>query len=437
MEDLMKYYSRKDIQKELVKFAKNREISVMYKDKFGKRPDILEYENDVIELVKNGATSFHASEERWKNPLLLKPGMTKRQLDELRIGWDFILDIDTDFIEFAKVTTKLIIDALKFHNIKNFSVKFSGNKGFHIGIPFEAFPEVVDNQKINLFFPEGTRTIAYYIKNIIEEYLREEILNLSSLQEIAKALNKPKKDFIKDNKFNPFSVVDIDSVLISSRHMFRMPYSYHEKSNLVSIPIKPEEIKNFKMSKAKIKNVKTDITFLDKSKINYPETTDLLQQAIAFKLETRKQNKEQKRTIKTRYRIHKHLIKKDLFPPCILKLLKGIKEDGRKRAVFILINFLKQMAWNLNEIQNLLLKWNKKNYEPLRENYILSQINWHKKQHQKILPPNCSNEVYYKGLAICNPDNWCRKIKNPVNYTNRKLSVLRDKQTKKSKKKTI
>ncbi len=437
MEDLIKYYSRKDIQKEILKLAKNREISVMYgKDKFGKRPDVLEYENDILELVKNGATSFHASEERWQNPLLLKPGMTKKQLDDLRIGWDFIMDIDTKFLEFSKITTKLIVDALKFHDIKNFSVKFSGGSGFHIGIPFETFPKEVNNQKINLFFPEGIRIIANYIKNVIEEYLREKILNLSSLQEISKALNKPKKDFIKNKQFDPFSVVDIDSILISSRHMFRMPYSINEKTNLVSIPINPEETKNFKLSKAKIKNIKTNITFLDTSEIKYPEATHLLQQAIAFNIETNKKTMQKPKKSQLTM-LHKHVITKDFFPPCILKILKGIKEDGRKRSIFILVNFLKYMGWDLEKIQTLLLEWNKKNYEQLREGYIRSQINWHKKQHQTILPPNCSNDMYYRNLAICNPDNWCKKIKNPVNYTNRKLSVLKENKPKKSKKKTI
>jgi len=431
----MKYYSRKDIQKELIKLAANREISVMYGNKFGKRPDILEYENDVIEFVKNGATSFHASEERWKNPLLLKPGMSKKQLDSLRTGFDCILDVDSKFLEFSRVAAKLIIDVLKFYDIKSFSIKFSGNKGFHIGIPFEVFPKEINNQKINLFFPEGTKLIINYVRDIIKEDLKNEILNLSSLQEISKAFNKPQKDFIKNKKFDPFSVVDIDYMLISTRHMFRMPYSYHEKSNLISIPINPKEIKTFKLSKAKIKNIKADITFLDTSKVKYPEADHLLQQAIAFTLETKK--KELKKHKKETYASHKGMINKDFFPPCILKILKGLKEDGRKRSVFILINFLKQMGWDFKKIQDLLLKWNKKNYEPLRESYIISQINWHKKQHQSILPPNCNNEMYYASIAVCNPDNWCKKIKNPVNYTNKKLFVLKENQSKKPKKKTI
>ena len=86
------------------------------------------------------------------------------------------------------------------------------------------------------------------------------------------------------------------------------------------------------------------------------------------------------------------------------------------------------MGWKLKDIETALLKWNKNNYEPLREGYILSQINYNKKQNKEpILPPNCSNEGYYKSMGVCKPDNWCKKIKNPVNYVTRRLHFQRKK----------
>jgi len=48
--------------------------------RFGKRPDVLQYPADVLELVKQGATSFHASEELWRNPLLLAPSMSRKDI---------------------------------------------------------------------------------------------------------------------------------------------------------------------------------------------------------------------------------------------------------------------------------------------------------------------------------------------------------------------
>src|SRR3990167_4434778 len=99
MAGFLDYYSRKDIQKAILESSKNKEVAVKYSSgSFGKRPDSLNFEQDVFELAKQGATSFHISEEHWRNPLLLKPGMTKLELDKLRVGYDIILDIDTKFI---------------------------------------------------------------------------------------------------------------------------------------------------------------------------------------------------------------------------------------------------------------------------------------------------------------------------------------------------
>ena len=137
------YYSRKEVQKQIVKTAKNREVAILFGEYgFGKRPDILQYENDVAELAEQGATSFHLSEEHWGNPLAIETGMIKSKLDKIRVGWDLVLDIDAPF-EFSRITAKLLIEALQFHDVNNISLKFSGGKGFHIGVPFSSFPEKI------------------------------------------------------------------------------------------------------------------------------------------------------------------------------------------------------------------------------------------------------------------------------------------------------
>ena len=99
MEDVIRYYSRKDVQRAIVEISKNREVGVKFSDKgYGKRPDVLNFDNDVYELAKKGATSFHISEELWKDPLLIKTGMTKKQLDELRLGWDLLIYLDLIYL---------------------------------------------------------------------------------------------------------------------------------------------------------------------------------------------------------------------------------------------------------------------------------------------------------------------------------------------------
>ncbi len=104
----------------------------------------------------------------------------------------------------------------------------------------------------------------------------------------------------------------------------------------------------------------------------------------------------------------------EIFPPCVKLILKGVKQDGRKRALFILINFFKSLGLDNQELENRINQWNEKNYKPLKQGYIRSQLHWHN-QHQARLPPNC-DKPHYKDLAICKPDALCRQIKNPVNY---------------------
>ena len=157
------YYSRPEIQKILFEFARNREVSPRYFEAFGKRPDVFEYPGDIFELVKRGATSFHCSEELWKDPLKIETGMNEKQLNELREGWDLILDIDSKYIDYSRIMALEIIKVLNFHGIKNIGIKFSGSKGFHLMIPWKAFPKEVNGLKTSDKFPEYPRIIVKYI----------------------------------------------------------------------------------------------------------------------------------------------------------------------------------------------------------------------------------------------------------------------------------
>jgi len=389
--DLREYYSKKEVQNKLMEVSKDREISVKVGDSFGKRPDILQYPSDIIELVKSGATSFHISEEHWKNPLLLKPGMTKRELNSLRIGWDLILDIDGPF-EFSQITSYLITEALDFNDVKSYTIKFSGNKGFHIAIPFNAFPETVNSIKTKDLFPEGPQVIASYLKNIIKNELSERIKN-----------------------DNPYSIVDIDTILISNRHMFRAPYSYHEKSGLISIPVKKENILNFNKEDAKPENVKFDIPFLSGCKDG--EASRLIIQAFDW---NQKNTKPEEKTVTKTYDEFSKKIPYEFFPDSIKKGMEGIK-DGRKRFLFILLNFLRSLNYNYDEINDMINQWNEKNDEPLKEGYINAQIIWHKRQN-KVLPPNFTNKMYYDDLGIKVSDREM-KFKNPVNFAIRMFKL--------------
>ena len=93
--------------------CKTREVAYKLGDKgFGRRPDVLQFENDIVGLAQQGATSFHVSEELWSNPLHLKTGMSRKELDPLRVGWDLVLDLDGVDFELAKIAAEIIIEAL-------------------------------------------------------------------------------------------------------------------------------------------------------------------------------------------------------------------------------------------------------------------------------------------------------------------------------------
>jgi len=125
------YYSNPRVQEAILRFSKDREVVPQYYEGFGKRPDKIQYISDIMGLVNKGATSFHCSEELWNEPLELNADMNIEELNKLRNGWDLLIDIDSPFLDSSKIATKLILIALEYHGVKNYGVKFSGNKGFH------------------------------------------------------------------------------------------------------------------------------------------------------------------------------------------------------------------------------------------------------------------------------------------------------------------
>jgi len=426
----LKYYKRPDVQAALIEQAQNKEVAARFNDRFGRRPDILMYESDVLELAKKGATSFHCSEELWSNPLQLKPLMNRKELDELRSGWDLMLDVDCQDLEYSKIASDLIVKELQRHNITSLSVKFSGNHGFHIAVPFESFPKEVNGTATELLFPEAAKRIAMYIKQNLTLPLAREILQLegNSFNNVAaKTGINVSELYIKDSNGNPRKdehgkailnvepFLAIDTLLLSSRHMYRMPYSMHEKSGLVSIPVDINSIRNFDKSTAKPENLTINqVKFLDRSKAKPSEAVNLFAKAYDATFTEPEQEREEKE-----YEIPAEAIPENFFPPCVQKLFMGV-EDGRKRALFILMNFLASCGWSYDSIEARLKDWNQKNKEPLHQTYFLGQLRYHKQHRKKMLPPNCHNPAYYQDLRVKCPEEICSKVKNPVVYSRRK-----------------
>lgn len=406
------YYSRKDIQEAIFQFSKKREIVPRYIESFGKRPDSLEYAGDLQAHVKKGATSFHVSEELWSNPLSLSTEMNKEQQDEIREGWDLLIDIDSKYLDYSRISAKLIADALEFHSIKSYACKFSGSKGFHIIVPWKAFPKELNGVETRKMFPEWPRLISQYLTEFIKKQLVEQIAELTT-----KSISK----YIRGDAEVGDAVKHVmpDIVLVSPRHLFRAPYSLHEKTRLASIVIKKENLLTFSPQDANPLGVSPKSFYPDARE---GEARELLMQALDWEKAKEKPKEQKIYTKEFNKDIKIKNLTPDLYPPCINNILNGMK-DGKKRALFILINFFRSMKIERDEIEKKVEEWNKKNSPALREGYVKSQIDWTYKQ-KPMLPQNC-DKPHYKDIGVCAPDELCKMIKNPINYPFRKIGRKR------------
>ncbi|MBI4439118.1 hypothetical protein HY640_04255 [Candidatus Woesearchaeota archaeon] len=429
----IRHYKREDVQEEIVAAAHGREFAVRFGDSFGQRPDVLRRPAEVLELAQAGATSFHCSEELWSNPLRLSTGMSRAELDELRAGWDLVLDVDCAFLEYSKIAADEIVRVLSAHSIGCVSAKFSGNKGFHIGVPFSAFPEEIGGKDARLVFPESARVIAAYIKerikgNVTMRLLELENSNVSSIKErtgrdIPAGLSVTFSDTPEtaQQKMSGYieSFLNIDTVLISSRHLYRLPYSLHEKSGLVSVPIDPGQVMGFERQSAlPEKIVVGGFRFLDKSGCRPGEAKELFDQAYYMHMqavESRRQPDGSKRVFSQ----PEGAVLESYWPPCIRKVSFGL-EDGRKRGLFILVNFLSSVGWEFRDLSLYVKEWNRKNRPPLGDAYVDGQIYYFQQRAKSVLPPNCSNPGYYADMGIKCTEDICSRFRNPAAFAKTK-----------------
>jgi DNA primase catalytic subunit len=439
------YYSRQDVQNAIFEFSKDREVVPRYFEGFGKRPDSFQYKGDIFELVKNGATSFHCSEELWKDPLQLSTEMTEEKLSSLRIGWDLLIDIDSKYIDYSKIMAEVILKILKFHGVKNIGIKFSGSKGFHIIIPWKAFPKEINQVKTSELFPEWPRIITQYLMSRSKAEVTQKINELSYTDKKYSSINKYIKreegslniidtkyknsmteqmDKIKQNEESYSKEVLPDLILVSPRHLFRAPYSLHEKTALASVVLNREEIKNFDLKDADPMKVEVK-SFLPDSQEG--EAKELLIQALDWY----KQNVPKKETKKIDFKpIKLENLSDSFFPPSIKKILEGVG-DGRKRALFVLLNLFRSIGMEKEELEKRINDWNKKNKIPLKEGYIKAQLSWGYR-NKPVLPPNFDKD-YYKGIGVI-PTPEELRIKNPVNYIIKKSMSESNKDFKNNKK---
>lgn len=489
--DTLLWYKRPDVRAAMIAGATNKEIGIRFGEGFGKRPDALLYEQEVLQAVQRGATSFHASEELWQDPLSIETGMGKQRSDELRTGWDLVLDIDFTHFGATKLITKALCVALEDHGVTEYGLKFSGNKGFHIGVAWESFPKEWNGEQMKHLFPDAPRAIADYLVEYIDNAdtgfaLSEQLRTLLGEEESAKharrvcaTCGRDRKSFKRTQYFECTSCgrkgtldeidpnvpvcpnaecgklvfvhafaqeqkddakcecgstetrevfdLKIDTQLIASRHLYRLEYSMHEKSGLVSIPIPSTHLMDFFRDEARPDRIRELLPFW------YRDAPDqgygLLVRAMARARGLQDENASAPREIVW----EADAAPEEAFPPTIKKMLGGMT-DGKKRGLFILTNFLASVGWNADMIEDRLKEWNTQNPEPMREGDIHNHIRYFKQKNQKVLPPNFANPIY-KDLGVLVEDELTRRCKNPVQYVRMRLkqsgvSTTKDQSTK-------
>ena len=515
------YYSNPKVQETLLEFAKNREVVPRYYESFGKRPDTLQYISDIMGLVNKGATSFHASEEIWHDPLSISSDMSQKELSDIRKSWDLLIDIDSPFLDYSKIAAFLLAEELERYGISSYGIKFSGSKGFHLIIPGNCFPEKYNNLETRKMFPEWARAIVQFlmikIKSDYNKKIKELGINFDAVKE---RMNLSEKDLVSikcPNCNNPviktnlvyFScekcgipyqrpdykitkkrirctdgscsgfmslikeedyyfckncrtklstnkediqsntrhkiqetresrknitssefneelagerIASLDLVLVAPRHLFRMPYSLHEKTALSSIVLDKSEIMSFTPKDANPMRVTIKPFYKTSDK---KEAHLLLRDAVSWYEKSNLVSESGKKRISEEYASDFTGVTEDMFPQSIKQLLKGLQE-GRKRGLFILITFLKSLNYPNDYITQKVHDWNKKNDPPLKEGYIKSQLDWNFKQKKKILPPNYNNDSFYKDLNLIKEGAQI-KYKNPLVEVARNLRIKKQK----------
>ncbi len=430
------HYQRPEIRQIILETSQDKEVVGSYGGVgYGKRPDLLVYEDDILSLVKSGVTSFHASEELWEDPLAIGTHLSRVELSQLRKGWDLILDIDCKVLRYSQIAADLVIKRLKHYGITGISCKFSGNHGFHIAVAWESFPKQFNGTETRLLFPEAPRHIAELLsyeirselaKNLIAavempDLADESMRNDKAVIELAKQVGKNFTDVLEQSErgtvFNPFTIVDIDTILITSRHLYRQVYSLNEKSGLVSIPINPEKVLLFDPKIAQIESqVLSRFTFLSRS-VTANEGALLLQHAYDYVSHKNRKYEEELESQAQEFAVATEKIPDVCFPPHIKAMLGKIK-DGKKRALFILSNFLRCCGYSNPEIELRLKQWNDAQDEPLRDSYFQGQLSHFKRSTTPIPPQNFSNSIYVDilGEFDFSSDKLLPKVRNPVAY---------------------
>jgi hypothetical protein len=325
-----RWYSQQPVQDALLSQCSMRELAISTGSSFIR--NLVARNREDLEKVLYGAKSVFAGVEKYEDPS--KPVR--------RIGWDFVVDLDgKDWNETRWIAAQLFRDViLPQFEIKHYRMKFSGRRGIHIIIPEEAF----------LFY--------FRLQDFSEAYPRVPI-------EIAKffdALIYPESK----------KLCKIDQGFYMPTRLLRCAYSLHDESELVSVPIWPEDLDKFDPKKdADPACVEVDEDWF-KTQPTLGEASFLLDKVSEWVKNRRETNKPARH-------VGYHNLRLGRIMPCVKNLLdQGFKEGMEGSRNLVLFNAIQAVKrFNLPITSEQLFEANAKSACPLPTREVKATLRYH------------------------------------------------------------
>jgi len=208
LEDVKAYYERSDVNREIVRHARNRSIVMPHRRGFNDRERVVvKAAEDIPRLAQRGASLRPGSAV----PTLYPSFHGSIRKSDGKCDMVFEVDMKQSYKRTFRSGSLLLRVFDKFE--LPYLVKFSGNTSPHIIIPGEAFPEYAQGDSFPL--------IAAAVHSYLQEKTR----------------------------------VSMDGSFASGEHFLRLPYSLNENTGLASIPIAHDEFHDFDPSRAEMNRV--------------------------------------------------------------------------------------------------------------------------------------------------------------------------------------
>jgi hypothetical protein len=301
-----------------------------------------------------------------------------QDFNAIRLGWDFILDIDsTRGLEAAKRCCQAVIRLLAAYDVQSVKIKFSGRRGFHVHVGGEAF---------DCFPSEGDFARAY------------PIVPLQVARFIAAALSSNDRDG-----------VEIDTAIYAPRHLIRAAYSLHHKTNLVSVPLSPSELGQFTLEHASPNRISDiDWNWLD-AKPKFREASTLLDYVAKWI-----QRSKPRTAMRILSRADSAKTRAYGNTPCINAFIRegfSARLEGHRHDVLCnVLNGIRRLSFSITSEQ--LEELNGRSERPLPERELQYQI-----RYQLVRPrPYSFKPEVMQDAGLC-PQTGCRLCHNQPHAT--------------------